>query len=60
MATPPRYFTDLHALLKPMPPGAIDMDRFEAHERRYGHRFADPPEYVERWLLAEEERLQGI
>ena len=60
MATPPRYFTDLHALLKAMPPGAIDMDRFEAHERRYGHRFADPPEYVERWLLDEQERLQGI
>ena len=34
MATPQRYFTDLRALLKAMPPGAIDMDRFEAHERR--------------------------
>jgi hypothetical protein len=53
------YFEDLHALLKAMPRGTIDMDQIEAHEQRYGHRFADPPEIVERWLLVEQRRVQG-
>ena len=60
MTTTGRYFEDLHALLRAMPPGEIDMDRIEAHELRSGHRFADPPEYVGRWLLDEQRRLQGI
>jgi hypothetical protein len=60
MATSHRYFQDLRALLKGMPPGTIDMDQIEAHELRYGHRFADPPEIVERWLLDQQRRLQGI
>ncbi len=59
METPYRYFAGLRALLKAMPAGAIDMHRIAAHERRYGHQFADPPEYVERWLLDEQSRLQG-
>lgn len=53
------YFEDLHALLKAMPPGTLDMDRIEAHELRSGHRFADPPEYVARWLLDQQRRAQG-
>jgi hypothetical protein len=60
MATRHPYFEHLHALLKAMPPGTIDMDQIEAHEQRSGHRFADPPEYVERWLLDEQRRLHGI
>jgi hypothetical protein len=60
MTTTGRYFEGLHALLRAMPPGEIDLDRIEAHERRSGHRFADPPEYVHRWLLDEQRRLQGI
>jgi hypothetical protein len=60
MATPHRYFQDLRALLKAMPPGEIDMDRIELNERRHGHRFADPAELVERWLIDEQRRAQGI
>jgi hypothetical protein len=60
MATRHRYYQDLRALLKAMPPGEIDMDRIEAHELRSGHRFADPPEYFGRWLLDEQRRVQGI
>ena len=60
MATRYPYFEQLRALLKAMPPGMIDMDQIEAHELRSGHRFADPPEYVERWLLDEQRRAQGI
>ena len=60
MTTTGRYFGGLDALLKAMPPGEIDPDRIEAHERRSGHRFADPPEYFHRWLLDEQRRLQGI
>ena len=60
MATSHRYFQDLRALLKAMPPGEIDMDRIEANEQRSGQRFADPPEIVERWLLNEQRRAQGI
>lgn len=55
-----RYFRNLNVLLKAMPPGQIDMDRFEAHEQRHGHRFADPSDLVERWLLDQQRRLQGI
>ena len=60
MTTRHRYFTDLHALLKAMPPGTIDMGPIKALEQRSGHRFADPPEIVERWLLDEQRRAQGI
>jgi hypothetical protein len=60
MATRYPYFENLNVLLKAMPPGTIDMDQIEAHELRYGHRFADPPEIVERWLLDQQRRLQGI
>ena len=59
MSTRERYFKDLEVLLRAMPPGRIDMDRFAAHEQRSGHRFADPPEYIERWLLDQQRRVQG-
>lgn len=59
MANPARYFEDLNLLLKAMPPGRIDMDQIEAHELSSGHRFADPSEYVERWLLDRQRRVQG-
>ncbi len=59
MATRHRYFQDLRALLKAMPTGKIDMDQIEANEQRSGHRFADPPEIVERWLLDEQRRAQA-
>jgi hypothetical protein len=35
------------------------MSQIEALERRHGHRFADPPELVARWLLDEQRRVQG-
>lgn len=54
------YFERLRALLEAMPPAMIDMDQIEAHELRSGHRFADPPEYFDRWLLDEQRRVQGI
>ena len=60
MTTTGRYFEGLDALLKAMPPGEIDPDRFEAHELFSGHRFADPPEYDHRWLLDEQRRVQRI
>ena len=60
MTTTGRYFQGLDALLKAMPPGEIDLDRFEAHELRSGHRFADPSAYVERWLLDRQRRVQRI
>jgi hypothetical protein len=59
MATGHRNFANLLALLKAMPPGRIDMDQIEAHEQRSGHRFADPPEIVQRWLLDEQRRAQA-
>ena len=59
MATRDRYFKDLDVLLKAMPPGQIDRDRIEAHEQRFGHRFADPSEYTERWLHDRQGRLQA-
>jgi hypothetical protein len=54
-----RYFADLRALLKAMPPGTLDMERIDALERRHGHRLDDPPELVERWLLDEQRRAQA-
>lgn len=53
-----RYFKDLNALLRTMPPGQLDMAKFEAHERQYGRRYADPPEIIERWLLDQQARVQ--
>jgi hypothetical protein len=55
-----RYFKDLNALLKTMPAGEIDMGRIAAHEQRSDHRYTDPPEIVERWLLDQQRRLQAI
>ena len=52
-----RYFRDLNALLRAMPPGQLDMTKFEAHERHYGRRYADPPEIIERWLLDQQGRV---
>lgn len=52
------YFKALDALLKAMPPGRIDLSQFEAHERRYGRRYDDPPEIIERWLLDQQRRVQ--
>ena len=54
------YFKDLHGLLRAMPSGTIDMDLIEVNEQRYGHRYADPPEIVERWLLDEQRRVQAV
>ena len=50
------YFTELSALLKAMPPGRIDLAQFAAHERRFGRRYDDPPEIIERWLLDRQRR----
>lgn len=58
MATTQRYFDDLDAFLAAMPPGQIDLGRIEANERRHNHRFFDPPEIVERWLLDRQRRVQ--
>ncbi len=52
------YFKELDALLKAMPSGQIDLARFEAHERRYGRRYDDPVEIIERWLLDRQRRVQ--
>ena len=60
MATRDAYFEHVRALLKAMPPGTIDLDQIAVHELRSGHRCADPPEYVERWLLDQQRRAQGI
>jgi hypothetical protein len=60
MATRERYFKGLNGLLEAMPPGEIDMDQIEAHQRRYGYRFADPSEIVERWLLDQQRRVQNV
>lgn len=53
-----KYFTELDALLKAMPPRQIDLDQFDAHERRFGRRYDDPPEIIERWLLDQQRRVQ--
>ena len=52
------YFSELDALLKAMPPGRIDLAQFRAHERRFGRRYDDPPEIIERWLLDQQRRAQ--
>lgn len=57
MTSQGRYFKDLNALLRAMPPGQLDMAKFEAHERQYGRRFADPPEIIARWLLDQQARV---
>ena len=57
MAIQGGYFAELDALLKAMPAGTIDLARFEAHERRYGRRYDDPPEIIERWLLGRQRRV---
>lgn len=59
METSQRYFNELKALLKAMPPGQIDMRRIAENERRYHHRFYDPPETVHQWLLDEQRRAQA-
>jgi hypothetical protein len=59
METSQRYFDDLNVLLAAMPPGKIDMGKVEANERRYGHRFYDPPETVYQWLLDQQRRAQA-
>jgi hypothetical protein len=59
METSQRYFNDLKALLKAMPPGKIDMSRIEANERYHSHRFYDPPETVYQWLLDQQRRAQA-
>ncbi len=58
MATQGAYFKDLNALLRAMPVGEIDLAQFAAHERRYGRRYDDPPEILERWLLDQQRRVQ--
>ena len=57
MASQGGYFKDLDALLRAMPAGRVDLARFEAHERRYGRRYDDPPEIIERWLLDRQGRV---
>ena len=59
METSQRYFNELKALLKAMPPGKIDMDKIEENERRHSHRFYDPPETVYQWLLDQQRRAQA-
>ena len=58
MANQGGYFKELDALLRAMPPGRIDMAQFAAHERRYGRRYDDPPEILERWLLDQQARVR--
>ena len=58
MADQGGYFTELDALLNAMPAGEIDLARFEAHERRFGHRYDDPPEIIERWLPNRQRRVR--
>jgi hypothetical protein len=57
--TKQRYFDDLNAILGAMPPGKLDMGQIEANERRHGHRFFDPPETVQSWLLDQQRRVQA-
>ena len=57
MANQGGYFMELIALLRAMPPGRIDLAQFEAHERRFGRRYDDPPEIIERWLLDRQRRV---
>ena len=57
MANQGGYFAALDALLRAMPAGRVNLDRFAAHERRYGRRYDDPPEIIERWLLDRQRRV---
>ena len=57
MANQGGYFKELDALLRAMPAGRIDMAQFAAHERRFGRRYDDPPEIIERWLLDQQRRV---
>jgi hypothetical protein len=59
VAAKQQYFDDLNALLGAMPPGKIDMRQIEANEQRHGHRFFDPPETVQKWLLDQQRRIQA-
>ena len=59
MATRQGYFDDLNRLLAGMPPGQLDMIKIRENERRHGHRFIDPPEIVQRWLLDQQRRAQA-
>jgi hypothetical protein len=58
MAHQGTYFAGLDALLRVMPPGRIDLVQFEAHERRFGRRYDDPPEIIERWLVDRQRRIR--
>ncbi len=57
MANQGGYFKELDELLRAIPPGRIDMTQFAAHERRFGRRYDDPPEIIERWLLDQQRRV---
>ena len=57
MANQGGYFKELDALLRAMPAGRIEMAQFAAHERRFGRRYDDPPEIIERWLLDQQRRV---
>ena len=59
MVAKQRYFDDLNALLGAMAPGKIDMRQIEANERIHDHRFFDPPEAVQKWLLDQQRRVQS-
>jgi hypothetical protein len=59
MAANQQYFDDLNALLAAMPPGTIDMRQIEANEQHHRHRFFDPPETVQQWLLDQQRRVQA-
>jgi hypothetical protein len=59
MATRQGYFDDLNRLLAAMPPGKLDMRQIEANERHHGHRFYDPPETIQQWLLDQQRRVQS-
>jgi hypothetical protein len=58
METKRAYFNDLNRLLADMPEGSLDMDRIMANEQRHGHRFYDPPETVQQWLLDQQRRAR--
>jgi hypothetical protein len=59
MATRQGYFDDLNRFLAAMPPGKLDMRQIEANERHHGHRFYDPPETIQQWLLDQQRRVQS-
>jgi hypothetical protein len=57
--TQQRYFDDLNRLLAAMPPEQIDMQQIELNKRHHAHRFFDPPETVQQWLLDQQRRVQA-